>query len=725
MGHRLKFFLFLLAVYATLLGLFAAVWFVFWSNLDEPEQALATQLLGGRVTLLVVLAVLLMGALGILLEALFQRFVAAPRQLVEATRLIVTANPEHRLTPQGSSALRMLAVIINELADQHQALKQDVARKIREANAGVEEEKNRLAALMSELAQSVLVCNIEGRILLYNNRAKWLLTQPLGGQASIGTPSLVGLGRSVFAIFDRNLITHALENIRDRLRQGNVSPVASFVTTAPSGQLIRAQMAPVVSIFATSEEPPETAPVSGFVLILEDITKSIEAGNRRDVLLQTLTEGTRASLANIRAAVETMLAYPEMEPERQHKFANIIGDEASALSGKLEHTVAEFADSLKTQWPLEEVRGADLIAAAQRRIETKLGMRSKTEAVDESLWLKADSYALMQAVTYLTSRLQEEFNIREVRFGLARAGRLAHLDLIWVGALIGFETLVTWQTQPLNMGGETSPLTLKDVLDRHDGEIWYQPEKAAQRAYFRLLIPAAHPEQSAWNMPTAVESRPEYYDFDLFNQPGQTPELDQRLLSELSYTVFDTETTGLNPSDGDEIISVGAVRIVNGRLLKHEVFEQLIDPKRPVSPEAFKVHGIEPALLDGQPAIGAVLPAFYQFCEDTVLVAHNAAFDMRFLQLKEGQTGVKFTQPVLDTLLLSAVVHPNQAGHHLEAIAQRLGVNVIGRHTSLGDAMVTGEIFLKLIPLLEQAGIRTLKQAREASQKTLYAKLEY
>jgi DNA polymerase-3 subunit epsilon len=108
-----------------------------------------------------------------------------------------------------------------------------------------------------------------------------------------------------------------------------------------------------------------------------------------------------------------------------------------------------------------------------------------------------------------------------------------------------------------------------------------------------------------------------------------------------------------------------------------------------------------------------------------VLVGHNAAFDMRLLQLKEAQTGLKFINPVLDTLLLSAVVHPNQEAHSLEAIAQRLGINIIGRHTSLGDAILAGEIFLKLISLLAERGIVTLKDARQAAQQTYYARLSY
>ena len=188
---------------------------------------------------------------------------------------------------------------------------------------------------------------------------------------------------------------------------------------------------------------------------------------------------------------------------------------------------------------------------------------------------------------------------------------------------------------------------------------------------------------------------------------------------------YDTETTGLNPSGGDEIIQIGATRVLNGKLLRSESFEQLVDPERPLAPESAKIHGITSDMLRGQPTIDKVLPAFHAFAADTVLIAHNAAFDMRFLQLKEAQTGLRFDQPVIDTLLLSAVVHPNQASHRLEAIAERLGLTIVGRHTALGDAIVTAEVFLKLIPLLAEMGIRTLRDAREAAEKSYYARIKY
>jgi DNA polymerase-3 subunit epsilon len=130
-------------------------------------------------------------------------------------------------------------------------------------------------------------------------------------------------------------------------------------------------------------------------------------------------------------------------------------------------------------------------------------------------------------------------------------------------------------------------------------------------------------------------------------------------------------------------------------------------------------------MVADKPGIAKILPIFHAFASDTVLVAHNAAFDMRFLQLKEASTGVRFDQPVLDTLLLSAVASPHQASHELEAIAERFGIAVLGRHTALGDAILTAEVFLRLIPLLAGKGIHTLGQARDAAQRTWYARLKY
>ena len=219
-------------------------------------------------------------------------------------------------------------------------------------------------------------------------------------------------------------------------------------------------------------------------------------------------------------------------------------------------------------------------------------------------------------------------------------------------------------------------------------------------------------------------SRPEFYDFDLFNRPEADPEVMETLLTNLSYTVLDTETTGLDP-EIDEIISLGAVRIVNNRLLQEDGFETLVDPKRPVGIESIRIHGIQPEALHGKPVITEVLAHFHRYAENTVLVGHNVAFDMRMFQMKESMSGLRFNHPVLDTMLLSALLNPAHRNHSLEAIAQRMGLCITGRHTARGDATATALIFLKFLPLLARRNILTLRDAIDASRKTYYARIRY
>jgi DNA polymerase III subunit epsilon len=710
MKTKYRFGLMLALLFASQLVIIGAIFLSLGLDMEVVQRGQFGQMLAQRSAQLVVLALLLLFALGFALKGLFDSYLAPLARLAEDA-VLLAANPGHRAAPQGAREVRTLAEKINALAGAHQALHNDVQIKIESANHALEEEKNRLAALMSELVQSVLVCNIEGRILLYNTGAKQLLEADHGGPGT----AAIGLGRSVFGVLERGLIVHALEQIQYQLQHssGEARPVTGFIATLADGQMVRAQMAPVLDSAHT---------LNGFVLTLEDITRNVEADSRRDALLQSLTQDTRAMLANIRAAVETMHSFPDMSEAKKIQFATIIDDESQRLARQIDRALQH--DNLGGNWRLEEMRGADLIALLRRHIDSPSLRTDAGDTIDATLWLKVDSYALTQALVYLAQRLCGELGVCALRFGLQRAERLAHLDLTWSGAPLASETLRLWENAPLPLRADAAVLTLNAVISGQGGEAVYRYDRLHGTSCYRLLLPVAAP-QAALHIQSKHAGRPEFYDFDLFRQPGQNAELDQGLLSQLSYTVFDTETTGLQPAAGDEIISIGALRIVNGRLLQQENFDQLVQPGRALSAESIAIHGISDAMLDGQPAIEKVLPRFHRFAEDTVLVAHNAAFDMRFLQLKEVKTGISFTQPVLDTLLLSQVIHPHQLQHSLEAIAMRLGVAIIGRHTALGDAIVTGEVFLKMIPLLAEKGILTLKDARDAEQQTPYARVRY
>jgi len=709
----------------------------FWATLDEPQRASLAQALehGGMLLLLAGLGLWALGAWG--LNLLYRRHVAAAARLLEQVQVRVDAELAHAIAPAGSTALQGLAHSLNQLVDQRTRLREDMAQKVAEASRRIDQERGRLAALMAELTQSVVVCNLDGRILLYNQRARAQFRALSSAPEVAAGAELIGLGRSIYGVFEQRLVAHALENIQQRLQRGAAQPTAQFVTTTRSGQLLRAMMAPVrpADDAQAAQAPPggqaaaAAAPareLHGFVLMLENITREYEQESARDALLHGFTEGTRASLGNLQAAVE-MLELPDLDAPMRERFQAVVRDELRAMGGRLQQLAARGAQDMRTRWPLEDMLGADLVQAAARRIEA-LGLRLAPYEVDRSLWLKVESFSLLQALASLAARLAGEYDIKLVELRLAPAPHAAraHLDLVWTGQAMSTETVIGWETEPMRAGGEGSALSVRDVVQRHGAEFWFERERVRHAAFFRFLLPLAG-APPALEAETFVrsESRPEYYDFDLFAQTESSRALDERPLAELSYTVFDTETTGLNPSEGDEILQIGATRIVGGKLRRQECFEQLVDPQRNIPPAGIPIHGIEPQMVQGQPTIDTVLPAFHAFAQDTVLVAHNAAFDMRFLQLKEARTGLRFEQPVLDTLLLSAVAQPTQESHGLEAIAARLGVTVMGRHTALGDAMVTAEVFLKLIPLLQAQGIHTLGQAREAAQKTLYARLQY
>ena len=739
MSARARFILAVIVLFLLMTGPFLLTALIVWAETEGESRQILLDTLAPHLGLGTMLTALGFAAGIGVVRTLFRQYVQGLLRMSENLRLMLGANRGFRVQPEGPPEVQSLALAMNELASQRDELMCDVAAQIGRAKESVELEKNRLATLMSELTQSVVVCNLDGRVLLYNNRARAQFRALSDAPGVAGGGELIGLGRSIYGVFERNLIAHALDTIQQRLRRGVAQPQANFVTTTRAGQLLRVQMAPVLSVAAVAEkaaagegEAAEVASaaapertVTGFILMLDNITRNFETESRRDQLLHNLTEGNRASLANVRAAAD-MLEFEDLTDDMRKRFRKVVRDEVQSMSQRLDHTANEFADSLKARWQLEEMLGADLIAAVQRRIEARIGLPTKLEEVDESLWLKVDSFSLMQAITYLASRLSDEFEVREVRFRLTAAGRLVHLDLIWSGQAMSTETVMSWELEPMKVEDESSPLTVRDVIDRHDGEMWLEREKVRHRAFFRILLPAATPqEQAEPDTYLRGESRPEYYDFDLFAWSDKSHGLEDRLLSELTFTVFDTETTGLNPSQGDEIIQIGATRVLNGKLLRSESFEQLVDPQRPLAPESAKIHGITSEMLRGQPTIDKVLPAFHAFAADTVLIAHNAAFDMRFLQLKEEETGLRFDHPVLDTLLLSAVIHPNQESHRLEAIAERLGLTIVGRHTALGDAIVTAEVFLKLVPLLADKGIRTLREAREAAEQSYYARIKY
>jgi len=324
MNVRLKFSLWLVVFYAGIVAAAAVTVVMIAAGLPDEDYKVLLRIIEGRAQMLGLVAVLVLFVCAGLLGWLFKNYVTAARSLAEQTRIVFAANPEHRVLSYGGSELVDLAATINRLADAYRRLQVDLKTRAGISNARMEEERNRLAALMSELSEGVLLCNVDGRILLYNERAKTLFGA--AAQAPGARQGLVGLGRSVFALLDRDQVAHALDKLQFSLDQGVEFPATRFITNAVSGALIKVQMAPFLSADGR---------IAGMVLTLEDVTELMDREAQRRSLLQAFAAGVRAPVASLRAAAENLVSFPEMDEARRVQFTEIVAAESRRVSAMI------------------------------------------------------------------------------------------------------------------------------------------------------------------------------------------------------------------------------------------------------------------------------------------------------------------------------------------------------------------------------------------------------
>jgi DNA polymerase-3 subunit epsilon len=134
-------------------------------------------------------------------------------------------------------------------------------------------------------------------------------------------------------------------------------------------------------------------------------------------------------------------------------------------------------------------------------------------------------------------------------------------------------------------------------------------------------------------------------------------ELGGKKLRELTFVMFDTETTGLKPFARNEIIFLAKTKVVDGEVREGDVFTAMVNPGCSIPKASIRLHVITDNIVADESDIRTVIWVFHEWVGDAVLVAHNAAFDMKFLKLKEQATGVVWDNIVLDTLLLSVFLH--------------------------------------------------------------------
>lgn len=705
---------------------------VYWALPAELARSVAAETAYIATAFWPLLALLaLLGAAGVLLltRALRERYVLAMSRLVEQMTMAVRAERLVQLPVEGARAQQSLARAANALLKERDSLRHQMHDQVANASAIIVTERDQLAALMAELKQSVLVCNAQGTILLYNEQAG----VQLHNSTHSGVP--LGIGRSLRELFDGSLVDHALRTIASQQQRGSTRPSTEFVAVSGGGHMLRVQVAAVMRA-VHSPAAAHVKQIDGYVLMLQDVTQEHHVQAQRDAWLYELTDFSRASLASLQTAIATLQQSDLTEAQRVRWRARI-QDDVSTLGSRLAAAADTASQQWVTRWPLQDMAANDFLNVAAQQIESWVSVRMIVEAAPDDLWLKLDSYSLVQALAHQSACLVDAFELRYLILRAAPAGNRVQLDLVWTGQVMSTETAMSWELDPMIVNGGHVAMSVRDVISRHGARMSFDRARAKHEAFFRWELPVATGHAAALAGSTASTSigapslraaapqRPEFFDFDLFRSSAQQQELHNQDLASLTFTVFDTEATGLNPSLGDEIIQIAAVRIVNGKLREAEYLDQLVDPKRRIPAASIPIHGITDAMVAGQPSATEVLPKFHAFVGHSVLVAHNAAFDMRLLELKQDAIGLTFDQPVLDTLLLAAVLYPDQATHGLEALAARLGVDVSQRHNALADAMATAHVWLRMLPMLQEQGIATLGQAIKASQETYYARLKY
>ncbi|MCF8477058.1 MAG: DUF294 nucleotidyltransferase-like domain-containing protein [Pseudolabrys sp.] len=185
-------------------------------------------------------------------------------------------------------------------------------------------------------------------------------------------------------------------------------------------------------------------------------------------------------------------------------------------------------------------------------------------------------------------------------------------------------------------------------------------------------------------------------------------------LISLDAFVIDTETTGLDPAKA-HIVEIGAVPLKRGKLDEAACLRRLVNPAVPIPAVATGIHKIDDAMVAESPRFAAVWPDLAKTMEGAVLIGHTLGFDLAVLKRECERAGLPWTVPrTLDTNLLAQVAEPRLGGYTLEHLASWLGVSLDARHSALGDAILTANIFLALLPKLRAGNIRTLAEAEKA-----------
>ena len=612
-----------------------------------------------------------------LVGLLLERMLFTPLRHLQVQLARLVANPDAREDYPPEGWLRGLGPDIMRVREAWRADRQRLATAHTEGARSAARIRQELETLLQVLDTPLLLSDHHRRLLLFNQAAETLFGDNPG----------LGLGKRLDALLP-------ISSLQDALAQLPESGAPRELLIPCDERWLHVVMRRVPN------SNGET------LLTLTDATAAwtSEMGARAglaDMLPPLRRHG--ASLSSAAEALSSARHAGRLDDVLRDRLESVIDEESQALGQGIESLGKLIEDMQQQGERLVPLWSNDLWQSLNERLSDD---PLEVLPIGMPAWFKGDAPALLVLLESLLERLQQHAGTTSFEGEILLGNRRVYLDLIWPGKPLSQRELATWSDQRL----DALPLSPRvgDLLRQHASDAWSLADSDGKYARLRLPLPAV---ERVGAPRTLAAPRPEFHDFGIADLPPPDAELARQPLRALEIVAFDTETTGLELRRGDTVISIGACRIVNARLLASDVFDVRVDPGMPIPPASTAIHGLTDSDVSGAPPLPVLLPRFRNYIGDAVVLAHNAAFDL--LALQPPGASVTLDMPVLDTLLISRALDESLDGHDLDTLADRYSLRFPPgtRHTALGDARVTAELWLALLPRLEARGIETLEQA--------------
>ena len=604
---------------------------------------------------------------------LFDTYLARPmEQLAWALRVRTHADVASEIDAAQARYLGDLAEAAASATETLSKSRNSLAETVARETAQLASDKNKLEHLLSDVPPAVLLCTGRHHIVFYNSVAHRMLSGPK-------TP--VCLGKNLFDYLNDG----AIRQVHQRLLESAVpGSIVEFVCNSPCGSKRLAGRMRLAR--------DNGGDAAAYVMTLRDVTREVEAYARRDVLLSEIFE-------RVGPTVRALTARMEADDGGTLSLA-AMRDEIEQLDAILADLASRFDRCRADGWPMAPVDAREL-AASLRRLLSSEDISLDVQA--SALAVRCNAFDMVSLLAHIARKVAAEASARDLQLGIREVDDAAEIRLDWQGRALTGTELEHWLAEPVD--GSPGGLSANAILATHATTL--APEEKEENASVSIFLrPIQRLESTPADTPFSV-----VYDFELLSR-AQSERMAESRLDDLAYVVFDTETTGLFPERGDEIVQIAAVRIVNGRRVPGETLDLLVNPGRPIPRASSAIHGVTDAMVADAISVQEAVERFHSFAEGAVVVAHNAPFDMAFLWRREAELGVRFVNPILDTVLLSAAVFGLSENHTLDDLVNRLGVDLPSsqRHTAMGDTLATAEVFLKLKQVLQARGIERLNE---------------